>query len=317
MTRTTERELERRLTGPPVGEPPPELRDRLTGDIPHEIELHPDLAEREVVRYRRTETEVHLVLHTGVDTLRFTAGKNIHWHVNVPVRFVATDPLRQNIPWVEVTHPDGRTEVFQDVTQPLTAQQLAALTRREMDCLDCHNRVGHPFHNPEEVLDRAIADGRLDRSLLYLKFRALQMPEQGAADREEAERLVDAAREAYERDYPDIARSQSDALAGAAAFIREMRGFMLDLVTRTGFEDESVSWRSFPDNKGHKDFPGCFRCHNGQHQTEHHPAWRHHGRQAAHVSYRPHRHGHGERKWQDVASVSTSRGHLHLPSGCE
>jgi len=51
MTRTTERELERRLTGPPVGEPPPELRDRLIGDIPHEIELHPDLAERRVVRF--------------------------------------------------------------------------------------------------------------------------------------------------------------------------------------------------------------------------------------------------------------------------
>jgi len=51
MTRTTERKLERRLTGPPVGEPPPELRDRLTEDIPDEIELHPDLAEREVVRF--------------------------------------------------------------------------------------------------------------------------------------------------------------------------------------------------------------------------------------------------------------------------
>lgn len=212
-----------------------------------------------------TETEVHLVLHTGVDTLRFTGGKNIHWHVNVPVRFVSTDPLRQNIPWLEVIHPDGRSEVFQDVTQPLTAQQLAALPKREMDCLDCHNRVGHPFHNPEEVVDQAIADGRLDRSLPYLKARALGMLEQGAANREDAERLIDASRERYERDYPEIAQRQPEAVAGAAAFMREMRGFMLDLVTRSGFEDESVSWRSFPDNKGHKDFPGCFRCHSGKH----------------------------------------------------
>jgi len=51
MTRTTERELERRLTGPPVGEPPPELRDRLIEEIPDEIELHPDLAEQRVVRF--------------------------------------------------------------------------------------------------------------------------------------------------------------------------------------------------------------------------------------------------------------------------
>jgi len=26
-----------------------------------------------------------------------------------------------------------------------------------------------------------------------------------------------------------------------------------------------ASWRAYPDNIGHKDWPGCFRCHDGQH----------------------------------------------------
>ena len=25
-----------------------------------------------------------------------------------------------------------------------------------MDCIDCHNRIGHPFPNPEEVIDQAL-----------------------------------------------------------------------------------------------------------------------------------------------------------------
>ncbi len=27
------------------------------------------------------------------------------------------------------------------------------------------------------------------------------------------------------------------------------------------------SWKAYPDNIGHKDWPGCFRCHDGQHKT--------------------------------------------------
>jgi Ca-activated chloride channel family protein len=43
MTRINERKLAQLLTGPPVPEPPPELRDQLVAEIPTEISLHPDL----------------------------------------------------------------------------------------------------------------------------------------------------------------------------------------------------------------------------------------------------------------------------------
>ena len=26
-----------------------------------------------------------------------------------------------------------------------------------------------------------------------------------------------------------------------------------------------VNWREYPDNIGHMNFPGCFRCHDGDH----------------------------------------------------
>jgi hypothetical protein len=31
------------------------------------------------------------------------------------------------------------------------------------------------------------------------------------------------------------------------------------------FEEPGVTWQSFPDNNKHKDFAGCFRCHDGNH----------------------------------------------------
>jgi len=30
------------------------------------------------------------------------------------------------------------------------------------------------------------------------------------------------------------------------------------------FPEMRVSWQAYPDNIGHKEFPGCFRCHDGK-----------------------------------------------------
>jgi hypothetical protein len=28
-----------------------------------------------------------------------------------------------------------------------------------------------------------------------------------------------------------------------------------------------ITWGTYPDNLGHTDFPGCFRCHDGNHSS--------------------------------------------------
>jgi len=30
----------------------------------------------------------------------------------------------------------------------------------------------------------------------------------------------------------------------------------------------NIQWGSYPNNIGHDAFPGCFRCHDGQHATK-------------------------------------------------
>jgi hypothetical protein len=31
------------------------------------------------------------------------------------------------------------------------------------------------------------------------------------------------------------------------------------------FPEMKADWRAYPENIGHKDWPGCFRCHDGKH----------------------------------------------------
>jgi hypothetical protein len=33
------------------------------------------------------------------------------------------------------------------------------------------------------------------------------------------------------------------------------------------FPDLKVSWGTYPNNLGHADYPGCFRCHDESHAT--------------------------------------------------
>jgi hypothetical protein len=36
----------------------------------------------------------------------------------------------------------------------------------------------------------------------------------------------------------------------------------------TIFPERQADWRVYPNNIGHKDWPGCFRCHDDNHKTE-------------------------------------------------
>ena len=43
---------------------------------------------------------------------------------------------------------------------------------------------------------------------------------------------------------------------------------MLGILELSEFESPNLTWKSFPNHVGHKDFPGCFRCHDGKHFNE-------------------------------------------------
>ena len=212
---------------------------------------------------KSSETTTRLVLHTGSGTIRQREAKGIHWHIANDVSFIATDPQRREIPWVQVKRPDGKVVTYIDPTEKAPAGGFKAQDARRIECFDCHNSVGHPFPNPADKVDDAIATDRIDRSLPSTRKRAGELVNAGenisGPDDERAKTfdkmIADSAAKAA------VKPEQKDA---EAKFDRTMK----DILLTSTFEAKGVTWKSFPHHTGHKDFPGCFRCHDGKHFDE-------------------------------------------------
>ncbi len=217
---------------------------------------------REIQRFasdeENTERRIYLILKTGAGTREQGLGYGIHWHITNPVEYIATDEHKQEIRWVRTTLPDGRQVEYNDVTNPLSAEEISSAEPKLMDCADCHNRMGHPFPSPEDLIDQALADGQLDPDLPYIKREMMALLSADYPSREEALSAVENVKEQYTTAYPEVAVAQADAINQAEELAKE-------LMTRVVFEEPGVTWKSFYDNMKHKDFPGCFRCHDGKH----------------------------------------------------
>jgi nitrate/TMAO reductase-like tetraheme cytochrome c subunit len=213
-----------------------------------------------------TETTIRLTMRTGFGAIRDSDAKGIHWHIEHPVQYAALDLQKQEIPWVQVTYPDGRTETYTDASVKLAPAELDKLPRRTMDCIDCHKSVGHPFPKPEDAVDAAIFRSQLRKKVPDLKARVMvvmeelaALDEKGEVGQETIHGLVDEAASRYRRE------------VGASAPASETPQFkrvLTDILTRSVFAAPGVTWQTFPNNAAHKDSPGCFRCHDGKHLNE-------------------------------------------------
>jgi hypothetical protein len=82
------------------------------------------------------------------------------------VEYIATDPQRQVIPWVRLTGSNGVATEFRikDFKDDPSKHEI-----RTMDCLDCHNRPAHRFRSPNDAVDAALAAGRIDAGIPWVK----------------------------------------------------------------------------------------------------------------------------------------------------
>jgi nitrate/TMAO reductase-like tetraheme cytochrome c subunit len=221
---------------------------------------------RTKVRYdtdaKSRESRTTLVMHTGFGEVRESSAKGIHWHIAQEVTYAAVDPQKQKIPWVQARGADGKTVTYFDPTSGVTPQALDKVEKRRMDCIDCHNAAGHPFSNPANLVDEAIRDGKISRSLPSIKARAIAIIEKAApvtgGEAERRTKFEELIATSAPKDLkPELAKAEK-------SFEEEMKRILL----LTSFSAERLTWRTFPDNIGHNDFAGCFRCHDGKHLDE-------------------------------------------------
>jgi hypothetical protein len=203
-----------------------------------------------------TRTQTVLLMMVGGNKISGIHGA--HLGPGVHIRFAAADAARQTIPWIEYRNTTtGDVQTF--VTSDSTPDSIKALPTREMECVDCHNRPTHAFDLPQRAMDKALAHGELAVTLPYIKKEGVELLKADYRTRKEAaDKLPGALASFYQQRYPDLyaQRTQDITEAGQA---------VLAIYNRNIFPDLKVTWGTYPNNLGHEDSPGCFRCHDGSH----------------------------------------------------
>jgi hypothetical protein len=207
-----------------------------------------------------TPSTTVLVLKVGGDSGRHSVGiHGAHMDSRRQIAYVATDDRRQVIPQITVTE-DGKTTQYDSTDVHPTPSQLAAGERRQMDCMDCHNRPTHAFELPERALDRALAEGRVSKDLPYIKKKGIEVLRAEYPDRETAaRRIAEGLGEFYRTSYPAAYQQHRAAVETAIGEVQAIYG-------RNVFPHMKVAWGTYPNNIGHEDFLGCFRCHDDSHK---------------------------------------------------
>jgi nitrate/TMAO reductase-like tetraheme cytochrome c subunit len=198
-----------------------------------------------------TPFTVRMTLKVGGGDPATRPVEGIHWHINGAnkIEYLASDDARQKIPYVRVTDSQGVVTEFR--TARFT-NDMAAGGLRTMDCIDCHNRPGHNYQSPNDAVNLAMSIGKIDRNLKWIKTNAVYV---------------------LTRNYTNETQAlQSIATHLAAQYRNDTRlRPVIDVVQQiyrdNFFPEMKARWDKYPNNIGHKDWPGCFRCHDGLHKT--------------------------------------------------
>jgi nitrate/TMAO reductase-like tetraheme cytochrome c subunit len=197
-----------------------------------------------------TPFSVRLLMKVGGGDPTHGPVGGIHWHMNVgnKIEYFAADEARQKIPYVRMTNPQG---VVTEFRSPKFTNSVDEASLRRMDCIDCHNRPAHRYESPNSAVNLAMALGKIDRSLPYIKTNAVYALTRNYTN--ETQALQGIATILSNR-YPDNPR------------VPPAIGAVQQIYTNNFFAEMKANWQVYPDNIGHKDWPGCFRCHDGQHK---------------------------------------------------
>lgn len=225
-------------------------RDRFIGTKVKELSYFSGKEEDNTLRHMRLLVNIGGFRPGG-------GGEGIHYHMlGRKVEFIARDRQRQKIAWVRVTEPDGKVKEFNDSEKPLSDEDRKGAKVHTMDCLDCHNRPAHRFKAPMPAINEAMLAGRIDPSLPYIKFQGVKVLSADYKTTDEGVKgIADSLKAYYAEEYPEALEDDKPKFEAAVAAIQK-------IFVENQFPEMKARWSAYPENIGHRDFPGCFRCHN-------------------------------------------------------
>ena len=205
-----------------------------------------------------TRTETVLMMKVGGG--KYGGIHGVHMGPGVHIRYAASDKKRQTIPWVEY-QVTGTSEARTYLAGGVKAATIKDLPTFDMQCVDCHNRAAHDFQLADRAVDGAIAAGRISANLPFVKKTGVELIKAVYQTSDEAaQKIPEGLATFYRQKYPEVYDKRSAEIQAAGQAL-------LAVYNHNVFPDLKVTWGTYPNNLGHMDFPGCFRCHDGNHVT--------------------------------------------------
>jgi NapC/NirT cytochrome c family protein len=211
-----------------------------------------------------TRTFTVLNLRLGSVGGQGSDARGIHWHASRDheIRYWATDRRRENIVRVELTEADGSTRVW---TRPGTDADEAGHepestheSVRVMDCIDCHNRPTHVYLPPDQALDEAMSDGRIDATIPWIRSMAEVVLTRDYETRDLAMEGIAELPDLYRQRYPEYGVEYEDAILSVVPVLQDIHRTFV-------YPSMKIGWNTYPSLIGHPtaETAGCFRCHDG------------------------------------------------------
>jgi hypothetical protein len=101
--------------------------------------------------------------------------------------------------------------------------------------------------------------GLISPELPFIRKKAVELLKADYPDRDTAQqRIVEALKLYYRANYPEVYNSRR-------ALVEQSAENVANIYLRNIFPTMKMTWGVHPNNIGHNDFPGCFRCHDGSH----------------------------------------------------
>jgi len=205
-----------------------------------------------------TRTETVLMMMVGGGSTGGIHG--VHMGPGVHMRYAAADKKRQTIPWVEYQNTISgvkRTYLAGDAKPEV----VSAMPTFDMQCVDCHNRAAHSFEQADHAVDSAITAGQIATGLPFVKKTAVSLLQADYKSNDDAaQKIPEALMQFYRQNYPSVFSTRVNDIQSAGRAVAAIYGHNV-------FPDLKVTWGTYPNNLGHADFPGCFRCHDENHAT--------------------------------------------------
>lgn len=228
----------------------------------HFPEKFSDDSLREITRFDSNRTndeyQIYLLMHTGGGSEREGLGRGIHWHVENSITYIATDPEKQEIPWIRVEAPDGTITEYNSINSPVDTSDLDQYKLEEMDCITCHNRIAHSIESPVDTVDSALSVGDISTDIPFIRARAVELLSQHYGTTDQAKASFATLDEYYQANYVDFYAEGSDLVQQAIDTLNK-------IYVENNYPEQELTWDTHPNNVGHRDSAGCFRCHDGQH----------------------------------------------------